>query len=424
MSSDERYHALKGMQDILPPDIYIWQKIEAAAKEIFPLFGFKEIRPPIVESTSVFTRSIGENTDIVEKEMYTFNDKAGRSISLRPEGTASVVRAYVENHLHNLPSPQKFFYSGPMFRYERPQSGRFRQFYQTGVELFGSSSPKSDAEVISMLGRFLEKIGLEGLSFQVNSIGCEKCRPGYKEAVTGFFSDRLDNLCPDCRRRLNLNPLRILDCKVERCVEMKNGAPQIIDYLCEACKKHFDKLLSMLSVLGIKYTVNPEMVRGLDYYTRTTFEVTSGSLGAQNAVAAGGRYDKLVKAFGGPETPAVGFAVGMERIVELLKRSGQSDLPVPDIFIAFIGDAAEAESMMIAERIRGAGYWAELGESEASLKSQMRRADRLSVKYVFIIGDEELNRKIIKWKRLSDSEQGEIPISGLTDFLLENIHRS
>ncbi|OGW26167.1 MAG: histidine--tRNA ligase [Nitrospirae bacterium GWC2_42_7] len=411
------------MQDILPPDIYIWQKIEAAAREIFPLFGFKEIRPPIVELTSVFTRSIGENTDIVEKEMYTFNDKAGRSISLRPEGTASVVRAYVENHLHNLPSPQKFFYSGPMFRYERPQSGRFRQFYQTGVELFGSSSPKTDAEVILMLGRFLEKIGLEGLSFQINSIGCEKCRPGYKESVTGFFSDRHDNLCPDCRRRLNLNPLRILDCKVGRCVEMRNGAPQIIDYLCEDCKTHFDKLKSMLSAVGVKYTVNPEMVRGLDYYTRTTFEVTSGTLGAQNAVAAGGRYDKLVKAFGGPETPAVGFAVGMERIVELLKRSGQPDLPVPDIFIAFIGDAAETQSMLIAERIRGAGYWAELGDSEASLKSHMRRADRLSAKYVFIIGDEEINSKTIKWKKLSDSEQGETPISGLTDFLLENITR-
>jgi len=419
VSSTERYQALKGMRDILPPDIYVWQSVEGAAREIFTSYGFQEVRPPVVEATGLFTRSIGENTDIVEKEMYTFQDKAGRSISLRPEGTASVVRCYVENHLHTLPSPQKFYYSGPMFRYERPQSGRFRQFYQIGVEAFGSPHPEMDAEVLSMLRHFLARLGLRSLHFQVNSIGCEDCRPVYKEALRSFFSGRVGDLCGDCGRRYDQNPLRILDCKVERCIEMRAGAPRVTDYLCGGCKTHFERLLSLLGGLGISFSVNPDMVRGLDYYTRTTFEVTSENLGAQNAVAAGGRYDRLVKEFGGPDTPAIGFAIGMERLVELLKQSAQIAAPVPEIFIAAIGERAGHEGLLLADRIRGKGLWVETGEAGSSLKSQMRRADRLSAKYVFILGDDEIDSGTVKWKRLADSAHGEAPMAAMPDLLLK-----
>ncbi len=415
--SSERYKALKGMKDIMPPDIHIWQEVEGKAREVFASYGFLEIRTPIVESTSVFARSIGENTDIVEKEMYTFEDKGGRSITLRPEGTASVVRCYTENHLYNLPSPQKFYYIGPMFRYERPQSGRFRQFYQIGVEAFGSSKPEMDAEVISMLNRLLRGIGLESPNFQVNSIGCEKCRPVFKEALRAFFAGSLDDLCTDCRRRYDQNPLRILDCKVDRCREIRKDAPRVVDYLCEDCRNHFERFLALLEMLGIPHTVNPEMVRGLDYYTRTTFEVTSENLGAQNAIAAGGRYDRLVKEFGGPETPAIGFALGMERIVELLKMSVKYDLPAPEVFIAAVGEQAGKEGVSIADGLREKGIWVELGEGSSSLKSQMRRADRLSAKYVFIIGDDEIKSGMVGWKRLADSETGEVRITGIRDFI-------
>jgi histidyl-tRNA synthetase len=407
------------MQDILPPDIYIWQKVEAVAREVFSSYGFQEVRLPVVESTNVFTRSIGENTDIVEKEMYTFRDKGDRSISLRPEGTASVVRCYVEKNLHTLPSPQKFYYTGPMFRYERPQSGRFRQFYQIGVEAFGDQGPRIDAEVISMLRHCLEKLGLKEVTFNVNSIGCAECRPAYREKLIGFFANALEGLCPDCNRRYHTNPLRILDCKVDRCRDLRKGAPKVTDSLCSGCKTHFDDLLSFLKLLGVSYIVNPDMVRGLDYYTRTTFEVTSQNLGAQNAVAAGGRYDRLVREFGGPETPAIGFAIGMERIIELLKNSVSHDFPTPEVFIAAIGDPAARECMMIADRLRAKGHWVELGDAENSLKSQLRRADRLSSKYVFIIGDEELKSGRLKWKKLSDSSQGEISLFEITDFLLQ-----
>ncbi len=415
--SSERYRALKGMKDIMPPDVHIWQEVESKAREVFASYGFLEIRTPIVESTSVFARSIGENTDIVEKEMYTFDDKGGRSITLRPEGTASVVRCYTENHLYNLPSPQKFYYAGPMFRYERPQSGRFRQFYQIGVEAFGSSRPEMDAEVISMLNRLLRGIGLDAPQFQVNSIGCDKCRPAFKEALLEFFAGSLDDLCPDCRRRYSQNPLRILDCKVDRCREIRKGAPRVIDHLCQDCRIHFERLLSLLEMLGIPHKVNPEMVRGLDYYTRTTFEVASENLGAQNAVAAGGRYDRLVKEFGGPETPAIGFAMGMERIVELLKMSVKYDLPAPEVFIAAIGEQAGKEGVRIADGLREKGIWVEMGEGASSLKSQMRRADRLSAKYVFIIGDDEIKSGTVGWKRLADSATGKVLIAGIKDFI-------
>ncbi len=411
-----KYSALKGVHDLFPPDIYIWQKVESIADEVFSAYGFHELRVPIIESTDIFVRSIGETTDIVEKEMYTFPDKANRSITLRPEGTAPVVRCYIENHLYNQPSPQKFFYSGPMFRYERPQKGRFRQFYQIGVEAFGVPEPKLDAEILSMLKLFLERLGLKELSFEVNSIGCEKCRPDYKKALIDFFASKTVNLCPDCKRRYTQNPLRILDCKVDSCIELRAGAPQVTNYLCNECKEHFEEFQSSLKLLNISYIINPNMVRGLDYYTRTTFEVTSEHLGAQKAVAAGGRYDRLVEEFGGPPTPAIGFAIGMERLVEILKNKSETLETSPKVVLATIGKEADKEGLSIAEKLRAKGISVELGYGNSSLKSQMRRADRLKADYVVIIGDDELKSGRIKWKNLKDGSQGEIGIWEIEGF--------
>jgi len=411
-----KYNALKGVHDIFPPDIYIWQNVEKIARDIFSVYGFQELRTPIIESTDIFIRSIGETTDIVEKEMYTFSDKGDRRITLRPEGTAPVVRCYVENHLYNLPAPQKFFYSGPMFRYERPQAGRFRQFFQIGAEAFGAGEPKIDAEILSMLKLFFERLGLKDLNFEVNSIGCEKCRPDYRNALLNFFSNRIDGFCPDCKRRYDQNPLRILDCKVDACIKLRNPSPHVTDFLCNECKEHFDIFKSYLQLLNIPYAINPNMVRGLDYYTRTTFEVTCKHLGAQNAVAAGGRYDRLVEDFGGPATPAIGFAIGMERITSLLKLSGTDTIPAPSVFIAAIGETAVKECLVMADRLRENGVWAELGYAGNSLKSQLRRADRLSTDYVLVIGDDEIASGRLKWKRLSDGSQGEIATTEVYDF--------
>jgi histidyl-tRNA synthetase len=411
-----KYSALKGVHDIFPPDIHTWHKIEGVARDVFSTYGFQELRVPIIESTDIFIRSIGETTDIVEKEMYTFSDKAERRITLRPEGTAPAVRCYVEHRLFNLPSPQKFYYSGPMFRYERPQAGRFRQFFQIGVEAFGVAGPKIDAEILSMLRLLLGRLGLQGINFEVNSIGCENCRPGFRKALIDFFSDRLNGFCPDCKRRYDQNPLRILDCKVEACIKLRADAPRVTDFLCSDCRDHFNTFLSYLKLLDIPYIINPNMVRGLDYYTRTTFEVTCEHLGAQNAIAAGGRYDGLVKDFGGPPTPAVGFAIGMERLASLLKSTGDQHIPFPEVLIAAIGESGEREGFVIAEGLRDKGIWAELGYACSSLKNQLRKADRLSAKFVLIIGDDEIAAGRLKWKRLSDSSQGEVPIAEVYDF--------
>lgn len=415
MSLSGKHRALKGIEDILPPDIFLWQKAEETARRIFAAYGFREMRPPIIESTEVFLRSIGETTDIVEKEMYTFPDKAGRSITLRPEGTAPVVRCYVERNLHNLPAPQKFYYLGPMFRYERPQRGRFRQFYQIGAEAFGSEGPAIDAEMISMLRLFFDSLGVAPLEFEINSIGCGLCRPFFKDALVGFFGPRLELLCPDCVRRHSENPLRILDCKVQGCIEARRGAPTVSGHLCGACTGHFEALKGLLEILGISFRVNHEMVRGLDYYTRTTFEVTSRGLGAQKAVAAGGRYDRLVGEFGGPETPAIGFAIGMERLVGLMKEE-KGDVPRPDVFFAVLGEGAEKEALRMSEALRQRGFWAELGGEGASLKSQMRRADRLGAAYVLIVGEDELRGRTVKWKRLRDGIDGEMAMDEACSF--------
>lgn len=400
-----KYSAVKGVRDILPPEVHTWQWAEAIAREVFKAYGFLEMRLPVMEHTEIFTRSIGETTDIVEKEMYTFPDRAGRSLTLRPEGTASAVRCYVENHLHQLSPPQKFYYWGPMFRYERPQKGRLRQFYQIGVEAFGVAEPSMDAEVISMLMSFLRKTGLDGLALEINSIGCSLCRPRFREALIGFFSARLQHLCIDCKRRYTQNPLRILDCKVETCIEQRKGAPFVSEFLCEDCKAHFGELLTELEAVKIPFTVAPSLVRGLDYYTRTIFEVKSPELGAQNAVAAGGRYDGLVEEFGGPPTPATGFALGMERFISLVKEQAA---PTPAVFIAPLGKEAVPEALRMAEMMRDGGLPVELGHGASSLKSQMRKADRLHAEVIFILGSEELARGTVSYKNLKDGTSGEI----------------
>jgi histidyl-tRNA synthetase len=407
------------MEDILPPDISIWQTVESTARDIFGRYGFQEIRVPVLESTDIFIRGIGEATDIVEKEMYTFTDKGNRSVTMRPEGTAPVVRCFVEKGLHTLPSPQKFCYAGPMFRYERPQKGRFRQFYQIGAEAFGIACPTIDAELIIMLKNLLETLGLSDLNFEINSIGCAECRPAYRQALLDFFGSKLAEYCPDCLRRYETNPLRILDCKVPHCGELRQGAPFVTDYLCEECRTHFDELISILNSFNVPYTLNPNLVRGLDYYTKTTFEVTSEHLGTQKAVAAGGRYDRLVEEFGGPETPAIGFAIGMERLVTLLKEKKGIEVPVPKVFIATLGKEADIEGFRITESLRAQGIWAEQGYGSSSLKSQLRRADRLGAVFALIIGENELKAGKVQWKNLLKKEQGEVAASEITSIFVK-----
>ncbi|MBI5057991.1 MAG: histidine--tRNA ligase [Nitrospirae bacterium] len=386
-----KHKTLKGFQDILPPEISVWQHIEKISRDVFRTYGYQEIRLPVLESTDIFTRSIGETSDIVEKEMYTFTDKGDRSVTLRPEGTASFVRAYVEHHLYNNPAPQKFYYMGPMFRYERPQAYRYRQFYQIGAEALGIEDPKLDAEIISMLSKILNSIGLEGVNFEITSIGCKNCRPAYRDALKNFLRDRLNSFCGDCQRRFDLNPLRILDCKVPGCIESRQGAPAVLDHLCDDCKQHFDNLKRNLETLNVRHSINPNLVRGLDYYTKTAFEVTSESLGSQKAVAAGGRYDGLVDEFGGPPTPGIGFAIGMERIIPLIKGS-ISKAETPDVLICPLGQEAPEKGLLLAEQLRSSGMWAEVNYEPSSLKSQMRKANRLGAKNVIVLGEDELKK--------------------------------
>ncbi len=408
-----KYKTLKGLQDILPPDIAAWQHIESTAAHIFRNYGYQEIRLPIIESTDIFIRSIGETSDIVEKEMYTFEDKGGRSVTLRPEGTASFVRAYVQHHLYNNPSPQKFYYTGPMFRYERPQAFRYRQFYQIGAEAMGIDDPKLDAEIISMLSRLLGGIGLEGLNFQITSIGCKKCRPDYREALTNFLKGKLDSFCSDCQRRFDLNPLRILDCKVPGCIESRKGAPPVIDFLCDECDIHFNGLKKNLNELNVPHVVNPNLVRGLDYYTKTAFEVTSENLGSQSAVAAGGRYDSMVDEFGGPPTPGIGFAIGMERIIPLIKDSLKVS-EGPEILLCPLGEEAAGRALLLTEQLRSEGYWAEMNFDGTSIRSQMRKANKIGAKKVVVIGDDELKQNKAAIKNMFDREevQTRLDVSG------------
>jgi len=413
-----KYQAIKGVNDILPGEIEKWQFMEKTAREVFELYGFSEIRIPIFEMTAVFTRSIGETTDIVEKEMYTFNDRSGDSMTLRPEGTASVVRAYVEHNLYNPPSVVKLYYMGPMFRCERPQAGRYRQFYQIGAEVFGTENPEIDAEVIGMLLKYFEKLGLKELELQINSLGCDECRPKFREALLEFLKNKINLLCEDCQKRFERNPLRIFDCKSVNCHEVTNGAPTIEHYRCENCKKHFKYTQNFLNKLNISYTLNPKLVRGLDYYTKTAFEIISRGLGSQNAIAGGGRYDKLVEEFGGPPTPAFGFAIGVDRTAQLIEDKNHPSL-TPIVFIAALGERASQKSFELINNLRQNGIRAERDYEGSSLKSQLRKANKFGVKYTIIIGDNELDKGRVILKDMSSAQQDEIDIGKIVEVLIE-----
>lgn len=405
-----KFKSLKGILDVCPPDIFIWHKIEDISRGIFKNHGFSEIRLPIIESTDIFTRSIGETSDIVEKEMYTFTDKGGRSVTLRPEGTAPFIRAYVEHHLYNEPAPQKYYYMGPMFRYERPQAGRQRQFYQIGAEALGVEDPKVDAEIIAMLSQVLEGIGLKNLNFQVNSIGCAQCRPSYIAALRDYLQGKLENFCDDCKRRFDTNPLRILDCKVPACINERAGSPSVIGHLCGGCNEHFNDLKQYLKLLNVRHTINPNLIRGLDYYTKTAFEVTSESLGSQNAVAAGGRYDGLVKEFGGPSTPGIGFAIGMDRIIPLIKDSMDAH-EGPDIFICTLGRKEAEAALVLADQLRKEGIWIEINYEQASIRSQMNKANRIKAKNVIVLGEDELKNNTAELKAMNSGEKSKVSLA-------------
>jgi histidyl-tRNA synthetase len=409
--------AVRGFKDILPDEIGKWQFVEATVRQVFESYGFSEMRIPILEKTELFARGIGEATDIVEKEMYTFSDRSGTSLTLRPEATASMVRALVETGLYAREPVAKLYVMGPMFRYERPQKGRFRQFNQIDAEVFGVEDPMVDAEVMVMLIHFLQEVGLRRLELQVNSLGCRTCRPSYHRDLKEFLMEHEGAFCLDCRRRIHTNPLRIFDCKVESCKEIMTRAPLITDSLGPECQDHFDAVLSYLKALKIFYRVNPKMVRGLDYYVRTAFEVVSRDLGAQNAVAGGGRYDGLSADLGGPEIPGIGFAIGMERLISLLPPDVWTRKAV-SLFVATIGEKPQAKGFAIANALRLKGLRVETGYERKSLKSQMRRADKLVCRYVLILGEEELEKGKAVLRDMTAKSQEELDL-GLVQEILE-----
>ena len=382
--------SIKGFRDIFPEETRVWQWIEAEARQVFEAFGFQEIKTPLLEKTELFSRSIGQETDIVSKEMYTFSDIKGRSLTLRPEATASVTRAYIQHRAYQAYPIQKLYSIGPMFRHERPQKGRFRQFHQINAELFGDPGPKSDADMICMAVFLFRALGLDHVTLNLNSLGCPECRPRFKEALKNYLADKRPRLCEDCQRRADTNPLRVFDCKIETCKEVVSGAPSIDGFLCQTCRDHFGSLQHYLSDLDIPFVLNSQLVRGLDYYNRTTFELQTERLGAQNAVAGGGRYDGLVRLLGGPDHPAIGFAVGVERVVALIEEDPPFQDRRPDLFIAALGEAAGNAAFKWAEGLRSKGFWVELDYGSAGLKSQMKKADRLGARHVLILGDNEL----------------------------------
>lgn len=401
--------AIKGFNDILPDESGRWQHIEQAARRVFELNGFSEIRVPVMEKTELFCRSIGDATDIVEKEMYTFTDKGENSVTLRPEGTAGVMRAFIEHKLYAHDPVAKLYYLGPMFRYERPQKGRYRQFHQIGAEITGVQDPLADAQVLNMLSAFFREIGLDEPQLQINSLGCPECRPAYRAALLTFLEGMLDKLCEDCRRRYTTNPLRTLDCKVPGCMEATAGAPSMLDHLCGGCSDHFGSVQSYLGLTGTPFTINPRMVRGLDYYTRTTFEMVTGLLGSQSAVAAGGRYDGLISQLGGPSIPGIGFAMGVERVALLL---GERDFSrQPDLFIATLGAGERAYAFRLMSDLLQLGVRVEMDYEGKSLKSQMRRADKLGARYSVVIGENEVAAGTAVFKRMADGEQVKVAIS-------------
>ncbi len=409
--------AIKGFNDILPGEVEKWHHIEAAARDVFSRFGFSEIRVPILEKTDLFARSIGDTTDIVEKEMYSFIDKGENRITLRPEGTAGVMRAFIEHKLYALDPLSKLYYMGPMFRYERPQKGRYRQFHQIGAEVTGVANPKIDAQVLTMLSRFFTELELDEPTLEINSLGCPECRPAYRETLKEFLRLKLDALCEDCCRRFETNPLRALDCKVEGCKTATAGAPAMLEHLCTGCDTHFASTREYLELVSTRYRINNRMVRGLDYYTRTTFEMVTGLLGAQSAVAAGGRYDGLISDLGGPQVTGIGFAVGVERVALLLDAAKFSSSP--DLFIVALGEQSERRAFSIACELQARGVSVEFDYDGKSMKSQMRRADKLSCSFTLIIGESELASGKAPLKEMATGVQTEVTLD--TDSIANHL---
>ena len=398
--------AAKGTRDILPEEMGRWHFVEAAARDTFGRYGFREIRTPIFESTELFARGVGEATDIVAKEMYTFLDRKGRSLTLRPENTAPVVRAYIQHQRHRGTEVDRLYYIGPMFRYERPQKGRMRQFSQIGVEIFGSDHPAIDAETLDMMMTFLGLLGVHPVDLSLNSVGDEECRPVYRDALVRYLTPRSSALCEDCRRRLQTNPMRCLDCKVPADQEVMKGAPVIADHLCGACRDHFDRVRSYLDASGVAYRVDPRLVRGLDYYRRTAFEVTQSGLGAQNAILGGGRYDGLVAALGGPPVPGFGFAIGQDRLILSLPSDASIPRDEPEIVVVALGGASVPPALMAARRLRRRGRRVLFDPlPEKSLKAQLRHANDRHARLVIIVGEEEIARGMLTLKRMADGTQ-------------------
>lgn len=409
----------RGTKDILPDSSGFWQYVEKNVRDVCNLYGYREIRTPVFEHTELFLRGIGETTDIVEKEMYTFTDRGGRSITLRPENTAAVVRAFLEHKLYTDTPPAKLFYIGPMFRYDRPQAGRFRQFHQFGVEAIGAKGPAIDAEIIILATHFLQQLGLNDLVLQLNSVGCPECRPKYRAILQDFLREQLPNLCKDCQSRYDRNPMRILDCKQERCTELSQGAPQVVDCLCGECDTHFNQLKVLLTAANIEFKLNPRLVRGLDYYTKTAFEIQYAPLGSQSAVCGGGRYDGLIAECGGQPTPGIGFAIGMERVLLALEK--QQLLPEVinklDVFVISLGEKAQAAAFKILCELRKNGYTADMDFMDRSLKAQMKLANKFSAKFAIIIGDEEVATGNAVLKNMGTGEQQQINVDVLLNKL-------
>ena len=413
------YTIPRGTYDILPSESYKWEYVTNIFKETAYSYNFKQIVTPIFERAELFERGVGDTTDIVQKEMYKFTDKKGRIFALRPEGTAPVVRSFVQNNLGKYDNNIKLFYIGPMFRYDRPQKGRYRQFYQYGVEFFGNDHPYIDAEVISLGYNFLKKLGLQNFSLEINSIGNKKSSENYNKVLVQYFTPYYNDLCPDCQSRLSKNPKRVLDCKVPTCKKIAQNAPSMLDYLDDESKNHFEQVQNYLTILDIPFVVNPKIVRGLDYYTKTAFEIINNNLGAQNALLGGGRYDGLVEELGGKPISAIGFAGGFERLILTMEQQniGFGNIPTPDYFFVAIGEEPRTKAISIINKLRQYGKKVEFLIDKTSMKSQLKAADKLKVKFALILGENELQKNIIIKKNMHNGNQEEIKIDNLENKL-------
>lgn len=410
-------NAIKGTLDTLPAESYKIQYIESAVREIAENYGFYEMRTPVFEHTELFQRGVGETTDVVQKEMYTFNDKGGRSITLRPEGTAGAVRSFLEHGLFNEPMPQKIYYLTSCYRYEKPQAGRLREFHQFGIESFGAGTAAADAEIIALANEIFNYLGVANLSLEINSIGCPACRAEYHKALRAYFEAHLSALCETCRGRLEKNPMRILDCKSPVCAEIARNAPKIIDYLCEDCHAHFETVKKYLDAAGLSFAVNPRIVRGLDYYTRTVFEFVSTEIGAQGTVCGGGRYDGLVEEMGGSPLPACGFAIGLERLM-LLMAAQKTELPERkkcDLFIVSAGETANIKAMQLACDLRNEGLSAQFDTVGRSVKAQMKFANKIGALYTAVLGDSELESGLVRLKNMADGTAEDVQLETFTE---------